>query len=159
MRADETIRAEFEALLSPAIYAQAAYYRSLGLRERILNLPLMIAAILALLWWTIPFEHAGTRFTDRALVVWSEGKQRLDKRKRKTYLNRLLNGLEHIQKRLNNRRYKQRSYVEQRLTKLREGNPTWELVETHLDGSDGELQFGFRIDRQKLAEAQALDGR
>ncbi|MFH1907794.1 MAG: hypothetical protein ABIL11_10520 [Chloroflexota bacterium] len=54
LRADETIRAEFEALLSPAIYAQAAYYRSLGLRERIPNLPLMIAAILALLWRQIP---------------------------------------------------------------------------------------------------------
>lgn len=54
LRAAETIRVEFEALLSPAIHAQATYYRSLGLRERIPNLPLMIAAHLALLWRHIP---------------------------------------------------------------------------------------------------------
>jgi len=41
---------QFEELLSPAIYAQLAYYRSLKMRERILGLPLMITAILALLW-------------------------------------------------------------------------------------------------------------
>jgi hypothetical protein len=34
---------------------------------------------------------------DRALVVWSAGKARLDSQKSKTYLKRLLNGLERIQ--------------------------------------------------------------
>jgi len=33
---DETLQAQFEELLSPAIYAQLAYYRSLKMRERIL---------------------------------------------------------------------------------------------------------------------------
>jgi hypothetical protein len=51
---DETLQKHFEELLSPAIYAQSAFYRSLDLRDRILNLPLMIAAILAMLWRQIP---------------------------------------------------------------------------------------------------------
>jgi hypothetical protein len=37
--------------------------------------------------------------------VWSAGKQRLDEKKRKTYLKRLLNQLAHIHKQLNTRRY------------------------------------------------------
>lgn len=110
-------------------------------------------------WRDLVFEHQGARFTDRVLVVWSDGKRRLDEQKRKTYLKRLLDGLEYIQKRLNQRRYKQKAYVQQRLAKLREGNPAWELVDLHLDGEDGQLQFSFRIQRTRLAETQALDGR
>ena len=51
---DEVLQAQFEELLSPAIYTQMAYYRSLKMRDRILGLPLMITAILALLWRQIP---------------------------------------------------------------------------------------------------------
>ncbi len=39
-----------EALLTPAIWAQQGYYRQLGMRDRILNLSLMVAAVLTLLW-------------------------------------------------------------------------------------------------------------
>lgn len=110
-------------------------------------------------WRKLVIEQGGERYADRVLVVWSDGKRRLDEQKRKTYLKRLLDGLEYIQKRLNRRRYKQKAYVEQRLTKLREGNPAWELVDIHLAGEDGQLQFSFRIQRTRLAETQALDGR
>ena len=110
-------------------------------------------------WRDFVFEHQGQRFADRVLVVWSDGKRRLDEQKRKTYLKRLLNGLEHIQKHLNQRRYKQKAYVEQRLAKLREGNPAWGLVDVDLSGADGSLQLSFRIKRTRLTEAQALDGR
>lgn len=47
---DEVIANQLEALLTPAITAQENYYRQLGLRDRILNLPLMVAAVLTLLW-------------------------------------------------------------------------------------------------------------
>ena len=67
---DETLEAEFEELLSPAIYAQSAYYRSLGLRDRILNLPLMVAAILALLWRQIPSVCELTKTLNREGVLW-----------------------------------------------------------------------------------------
>ena len=39
-----------EALLTPAVFAQQKYYKQLGLRDRILNLSLMLAAVLTLLW-------------------------------------------------------------------------------------------------------------
>ena len=110
-------------------------------------------------WRPFTFEHEGERVTDRALVVWSAGKQRLDVRKRKTALKGLLNKLAHIQKQLNTRRYKKRAYVEQRLEAIQKGSAAKGLVDIHLSGEDGALQLTFRINRQRLAEAQALDGR
>ena len=110
-------------------------------------------------WRRFSFEHAGQEVTDRALVVWSAGKQRLDEQKRKTYLKRLLNALEGVQQKLNTRRYKKRSYVEQRLLKVQQGNPAKGLVDTDLQGEDGALSFSFRLNRQRLAQAQELDGR
>ena len=51
---DEVIASQLEALLTPAITNQENYYRQLGLRDRILNLPLMVAAVLTLLWRDVP---------------------------------------------------------------------------------------------------------
>ena len=67
---DEAVQARFQELLDPAIDAQSAYYRSLGLRERILNLPMMVAAILALLWRQIPSVCELTRTLNREGVLW-----------------------------------------------------------------------------------------
>ena len=47
---DEIIAEQLEALLTPVITRQENYYRQLGLRDRILNLPFMVATILTLLW-------------------------------------------------------------------------------------------------------------
>lgn len=49
---DEVIASQLEALalVKPALTSQENYYRQLGLRDRILNLPLMVAAVLTLLW-------------------------------------------------------------------------------------------------------------
>jgi transposase len=97
--------------------------------------------------------------TDRALVVWSAGKAHLDEHKRRTYLKRLLNGLEQIQKRLNTRRDKKRSYVEERIQQLRQGNPAKPLVDVHLGGDDGALTFHFRLNAQAVQAAREVDGR
>jgi hypothetical protein len=67
---DETLQAQFQELLSPAIYAQSAYYRSLSLRDRVLNLPLMIAAILAMLWQQVPSVCELTRTLNREGALW-----------------------------------------------------------------------------------------
>ena len=67
---DQTIQKQFEELLSPAIYAQSAFYRSLVLRDRILNLPLMIAAILAMLWRQIPSVCELTKTLNREGALW-----------------------------------------------------------------------------------------
>jgi transposase len=110
-------------------------------------------------WRSYTVSHDGTQVTDRALIIWSAGKQRLDEQKRKTYLKRLLNGLAAIQHKLNTRRYKQRSYVAGRVAVVRQGNPARDLVDVQLDGTDGQLTLEFRINRAHLAATQALDGR
>ncbi|MEM6717391.1 MAG: hypothetical protein AAF622_20225 [Cyanobacteria bacterium P01_C01_bin.147] len=52
-------------LLSPSVYSQQAYYRRLGLRERILTLPLMVAAVVTLLWQQVPSVVELTRMLNR----------------------------------------------------------------------------------------------
>jgi len=42
---------------------------------------------------------------------------------------------------------------------VQQGNPAHRLVDIHLQGEDGALELSFRINRERLAEAQALDGR
>jgi transposase len=111
-------------------------------------------------WRPFSVEHGGVDVTDRALVVWSAGKERLDIKKRKNHLKRLLDDLANIQKRLNVRHYKRRTYVEQRL-KTAQQRSHWAkgLVEIELTGDDEEMSLHFAINRQRLAAAQALDGR
>jgi hypothetical protein len=61
-----------EALLSPAVYSQQAYYRSLGLRDRILTLPLMVAVVVTLLWHQVPSVHELTRMLHRQDLLWAK---------------------------------------------------------------------------------------
>lgn len=67
---DEVIEQQFQELLSPAVFNQEAYYRSLGMRSRILNLPLMVAALITLLWRQVPSIHELTRMLNREDVLW-----------------------------------------------------------------------------------------
>jgi len=109
-------------------------------------------------WRTVTFgDHAPT-VTDRALVVWSAAKERLDSTKRKTLLKRMLDGLAHIQAHLNQRQYRRRDYVVNRLARVCTGT-TAGLVDVELSGADGGLQLHFALNRPKLKAAQAVDGR
>lgn len=67
---DETIASQLEALLTPAITRQEKYYRQLGLRDRILNLPLMVAAVLTLLWRDVAGVTELTRMLAREGFLW-----------------------------------------------------------------------------------------
>jgi transposase len=98
-------------------------------------------------------------YQDRALVVWSAGKARLDSNKRRTYLKRLLDELDNIRGQLNRGRYSERDYVVERIGSVRRGNPAKNLVWVDLQGTDGQLQLKFHLDRDKLAAAQTVDGR
>ena len=71
MLEDEVIANQLEALLTPAITNQENYYRQLKLRDRILNLPFMVAAILTLLWRDVAGVTELTRIvgSGRILVV------------------------------------------------------------------------------------------
>lgn len=67
---NEVIAADLQALLTPTLYAQQAYFRQLGLRERILNLPLMLTAVLTLLWRQVPSVQELTRMLAREDLLW-----------------------------------------------------------------------------------------
>jgi len=67
---ESTIASQLEALLTPAIVSQENYYRQLGLRARILNLPLMIAAVLTLLWRDVAGVTELTRMLAREGFLW-----------------------------------------------------------------------------------------
>ena len=67
---DEVIASQLEALVSPAITSQENYYRQLGLRDRILTLPLMVAAVLTLLWRDVAGVTELTRILAREGFLW-----------------------------------------------------------------------------------------
>lgn len=67
---DEVIAEQLERLLTPAITNQENYYRKLGLRERILNLPLMMAGVLTLLWRDVAGVRELTRMLARDGFLW-----------------------------------------------------------------------------------------
>ena len=56
--------------MTPAIFAQQAKYRQLGLRTRILNLPLMVAVVLTMLWRQVPGVQELTRLLAREDLLW-----------------------------------------------------------------------------------------
>ena len=71
---DEEIASQLEALLTPAITSQENYYRQLGLRDRILNLPFMVAAVLTLLWRDVAGVTELTRMLAREGFLWCRPK-------------------------------------------------------------------------------------
>lgn len=67
---NEVLEEQFKELLSPAVQNQMSHYRELGLRSRILTLPLMVAAILTLIWRQVPSVHELTRMLNREDLLW-----------------------------------------------------------------------------------------
>lgn len=67
---NEAITEQLKALLTPAIWAQQGYYRQLGLRNRVLNLSLMVAAVLTLLWRQVAGVQELTRLLAREDLLW-----------------------------------------------------------------------------------------
>ncbi|MCP6761091.1 MAG: hypothetical protein NHB32_20630 [Fischerella sp. CENA71] len=67
---NEAISQQLEALLTPAIFAQQKYYKQLGLRDRVLNLSLMVAVVLTLLWRQVPGVQELTRLLAREDLLW-----------------------------------------------------------------------------------------
>ena len=75
MMEDEEIAAQLEQLVTPAVVAQEKYYRQLGMRDRILNLPLMVAAVLTLIWRDVAGVRELGRILAREGFLWCEPKQ------------------------------------------------------------------------------------
>lgn len=65
------IQERIKSLLTPAVFGQWAYYRSLKLRDRILSLPVMAAAVLMLLWRQVPSVCELARMLGREALFWT----------------------------------------------------------------------------------------
>ena len=69
---DEVIAEYLTSLLTPTIKSQSKFFRQLGLRERIITLPLMVAAVLTLLWRNVPGVTELTRLLETEGFLWCE---------------------------------------------------------------------------------------
>jgi hypothetical protein len=69
---NKAISRQLEDLVKPCVFKQLAYYRSLGMRERILSLPLMLAAILTLVWRQVPSTRELNRMLAREDLLWAK---------------------------------------------------------------------------------------
>ena len=67
---DQVIAEHLTALLTPIITSQSRFFRELGLRERILTLPLMVAAVLTLLWRNVPGVTELGRLLETEGFLW-----------------------------------------------------------------------------------------
>lgn len=69
---NKAISQQLEDLVKPCVYNQLVYYRSLGMRERILGLPLMLAAVLTLVWRQVPSARELSRMLARENLLWAK---------------------------------------------------------------------------------------
>ena len=67
---DHVIAEHLTALLTPTITSGSRFFRELGLRERILTLPLMVAAVLTLLWRDVPGVTELGRLLEKEGFLW-----------------------------------------------------------------------------------------
>ena len=69
---NQAVNNQITELLSPMVYSQQTYYPSLGMRDRILTLALMLAAVLTLLWRQVPSVNELTRMLHREDLLWAQ---------------------------------------------------------------------------------------
>jgi hypothetical protein len=67
---DEQIEQWLEEAVHPAVYNQMALYRQLGLRERVLTLPVMVAFVMSLLWRQLGSVREGVRVLREEGMLW-----------------------------------------------------------------------------------------
>lgn len=69
---NQAISQQLEDLVKPCVYNQLAYYRGLEMRTRILSLPLMLAAVLTLVWRQVPSVRELNRMLARENLLWTK---------------------------------------------------------------------------------------
>jgi hypothetical protein len=65
------VDAHLTELIQPAVFAQADAYRRLGLRNRVLALPAMVAIVLAIVWRQVPAISDAIRLLAQEGVLWT----------------------------------------------------------------------------------------
>jgi len=68
---DPEIEARLAELVSPLTYALVNQYHNLGLRERILTLPVMVAMVLTMIWRQVPAVAELVRMVTRDSLLWT----------------------------------------------------------------------------------------
>ena len=72
---DADIAQRLTELVQPAVFAELAYYRQLGLRNRLLNLPVMVSIVLAMIWRHIPGVCELQRLLATERILWTQPTQ------------------------------------------------------------------------------------
>src|SRR5215208_2376337 len=72
---DQQIEARLTELVHPATYAQVATFHAMGLRERILTLPVMMAFVLSLIWRHLGSVTEATRVLQEEGMLWASPQQ------------------------------------------------------------------------------------
>ena len=152
LNADGTWRDIMKSVSDEELEAQPLAYRPMNQPK---EEPLRYHGVLR----SATIEYDGETMPIQVLVVKSRTKVKLDRDRRQTYLDRLTDRLEEIQGMLNTRRYKRRDYTWAQIEKARRGNPAKGLVDIELSGEDGNLKLTFQLNQEKLARAEAMDGR
>jgi hypothetical protein len=68
---DEQVSAHLTALIHPLTLSQVAHYHDLGLRERVLTLPVMVALVLSMIWRQIGSVCTLTRLLHDEGFLWT----------------------------------------------------------------------------------------
>lgn len=69
---DADIEQRLNDLVKPAVFAELDHYHRLGLRSRLLDLPVMVAIVLAMLWRHIPGVCALQRHLAHERILWAQ---------------------------------------------------------------------------------------
>jgi hypothetical protein len=72
---DERISERLTEIVHPATLAQVAYYHDLGLRERVLTLPVMVALVLSMIWRQIEGVSQLVRLLRDEGLLWATTQQ------------------------------------------------------------------------------------
>lgn len=66
----EAVTARLAEIVHPVTLQQAGYFHELGLRERLLNLPIMVGLVLGMIWRQVGSVSELTRLIHTELVLW-----------------------------------------------------------------------------------------
>lgn len=72
MPPDEVLVEQMEAVVHPAVYGQMDLYRAMGLRARVLSLPVMVALVLGMLWRQLGSVRETVRVLHDEGMLWLE---------------------------------------------------------------------------------------
>lgn len=71
----DLVEERLEELVHPALYNQVALFHALGLRERTLSLPVMVALVLSLIWRQVGSVSEAVRVLEREGFLWCSPRQ------------------------------------------------------------------------------------